>query len=204
MIRLSPGGKPTVSGHRTAQAVQRLLRDELPRVRAAATAWRNGLAGLLAGLLGFSLIKGRSDVSRLAPPWDVVVGGLLLAALLAGAFGAFMLLWAAHGRPAAVERRKLKAGDDHDEAMRARRALDRGIVLTLLCTALLVAAVGVTWYGPAKDAPRLQVTTPDGDVCGSIVRMARGTLTLKTAGGETGVELATTTGIRAVETCPTG
>jgi hypothetical protein len=107
MIELSPLKDADRAAIPASQAVQRLQRDALPRVRAAAVAWRNGLAGLLAGLLGFSLVKGRSDVSQLAWPWNVAVGVLLLAALMIGGYGATRLLWAAHGRPDLLDRRTL-------------------------------------------------------------------------------------------------
>ncbi|WP_156325884.1 hypothetical protein [Nonomuraea sp. SBT364] len=203
MIKLSPGGTPTRAAHQRAQALQRALRDELPRVREAALAWRNGLAGLLAGLLGFGLIRGRSDVSQLAAPYDAVVGLLLLAALLAGSWGAFRLLWAAHGRPSVTARAALGATADHHEAVRAARALRHGIALAVLSAALLVTAVAFTWYGPAKAKPSLQLTTPAGTVCGTIVRVADGALTLRTDSGETRVDLRTATGIRPADTCPT-
>lgn len=82
--------------------MQRALAQELGRVREVAVAWRNGLGAILAGLVGFGLIKGRSDVGQAAPQWAVTAGLLLLAALAAGGFGALSLLRAAHGRPDCV------------------------------------------------------------------------------------------------------
>jgi hypothetical protein len=203
MINLSPGGKATLAGRRAAETSQRLLRDELPRVRAAAVAWRNGLAGLLAGLLGFSLIKGQSDVGRVAPPWNVFVGVLLLAALLAGVSGALRLLWSAHGGPTAVDRRKLGSGlpASHEEAVQAVHALRYGIVLSLLCAALLVTAVAVTWYGPERTGPELLVTTPTSSACGSVVETSDGTLILKTGNADLSIDLRTATAISAVNSC---
>ncbi|MFC4020214.1 hypothetical protein ACFOW4_20030 [Micromonospora sp. GCM10011542] len=151
MIRLQPGPPATVADLRRAQHLAGLLRGELQRIRAAALAWRNGLGGLLVALVGFSLIRGRSDVTTLAPGWGPLVGVLLLAALGAGVGGALTLLRAAHGPlsvtpVAAVAPAPL---GDHQEALAAVRALRTGVGLVLLCTALLVAAVGVTWYAPA-------------------------------------------------------
>lgn len=205
MINLSPGGKATPTGRRAAETSQRLFRDELPRVRAAATAWRGGLTGLLAGLLGFSLIKGRSDVSQIASPWSVVVGLLLLAALIAGVGGALTLLWSAHGRPQAIDRRTAGTAlsADHQEAVRAARALRHGIVLSLLCAAFLVNAVAITWYGPEKNQPKLQVDTPDASVCGSPDMRSAGIVVLKTERGDVTIDLRIATSISAVDTCPT-
>jgi hypothetical protein len=46
--------------------VEPLHRYGLSRMRTDAVVWRNGLGALLAGPVGFSLIKGRSDVSTLS------------------------------------------------------------------------------------------------------------------------------------------
>ncbi|MGH3947519.1 MAG: hypothetical protein ACRDSE_00105 [Pseudonocardiaceae bacterium] len=183
--------------------VQRLAREELPAVRAAALAWRNGLAGVLAGLLGFSLIKGRTDIAKVAWPWNVAVGVLLLFALLAGAYGAIRLLEAAHGRPRVVARNKVNSrlAADHEEANQARNAMNHGIAASLLCAALLVSAVATTWYGPEKSTPKLRVTVSEETICGSVVRLVGGTLTLKTDDGERFVDLRVATGMRPVDTC---
>jgi hypothetical protein len=188
-----------------------LAKDELPRVRAAALAWRNGIAALLAGLVGFGLVKGRTDIGELAAPYDAVVGVLLLAALISGIAAALWLLRAAHGRPAALVIRDAAAGAGdgvvglgHAETLRALRALRWGLVTVLASVALLCAAVATTWYGPARDKPRIEVSTIDGTVCGEVVRLVAGRLTLKTTGGEVVVDLRDAVGIRAVAACPSG
>ncbi|MEU9780344.1 hypothetical protein AB0H92_05050 [Streptomyces phaeochromogenes] len=97
------------------------LAQELGRVREVAVAWRNGLGAILAGLDGFGLIKGRSDVGQAAPQWAVTAGLLLLAALVAGGLGALNLLRAAHGRPYAGRVADICTGgrpfavEDHEE-----------------------------------------------------------------------------------------
>jgi 3-mercaptopyruvate sulfurtransferase SseA len=47
-----------------------------------------------------------------------------------------------------------------------------------------------------------QVTTPVGTFCGSTVRIAHGTLVLKTAAGEVTVDLARASSLRASSACP--
>ncbi|MFE8911883.1 hypothetical protein [Streptomyces globisporus] len=181
-----------------------LLQSELDRVRSSATAWRNGLGALLVGLIGFGLIKGRSDISGLTPSAAALVGVLLLSALLVGAAGAWMLLRAAHGRPAVVAFAELppEPVHQHQEALTSARLLRRGIVATLAFTALLVAGLAVTWYGPEKAAPALQVDQRDGvSLCGTVVRARAGTLVLKTPSGERTVRLDETVGLRPVPSC---
>jgi hypothetical protein len=203
--KIAPGPPATRAHLLAAQERDRLLRTELPRVRAAATAWRNALAALLTALIGFSLVKGRSDVNQLATPWAVAVGALLLTALVCGAIGALSLVRAAHGRPSVSALRDLlsRRVADHTEASAAAKALRRGITLTLACTAFLVTAVAVTWYGPAASPPALQVTTPTtGTICGTVVRTDRGTLVLKTRSGEVLANLTEATAIKPVDACP--
>jgi hypothetical protein len=204
MVQLKPLKNAQLEGRQGSRTLQRLYRDELPRVRAAAVAWRNGLGGLLAGLLGFSLIKGRSDVDMLAAPASVWVGALLLAAFLIGGAGAWLVLSAAHGRPRSVARGAIVSSfaAEHEEAVRAQRALSFGILATALCAVLLVGAVGLTWYGPEKGKPKLQVTIAGETICGSAIRTTAGILTLKTAVGERAISLGDATALGAVQSCP--
>ncbi|WP_329130495.1 hypothetical protein [Streptomyces sp. NBC_00670] len=166
-----------------ARARESLVRSELPRVRTAAVAWRNGLAGLLVGLLGFSLVKGRSDVSQLASGWALTVGALLALALVCGGFGALRLMRAGHGLPTVtpVSRLRPQLLADHEEALRAARDLRWGIRATLCCAGLLVIAVGATWYGPAAADPALRITTPAGTECATRLTLgpSGGALTTK-------------------------
>ncbi|MET3987794.1 hypothetical protein [Streptomyces sp. PvR034] len=164
--RALPGPAGTAADRLAARRGRLLLHGELSRVRASALAWRDGLGALLAALIGFGLLKGRTDVGALAGPYGAVVGALLLCALLCGVGGAVLLLRAAHGRPAATTLPApapgtLPAGPitaGHEEALRAARALTRGVLATLACAALLTAAVALTWYGPEKGGPRAAVT----------------------------------------------
>lgn len=197
------GPPATPEDLRTAQERDRLLSSELPRVRSAAAAWRNGLAGLLTALAGFSFIKGQSDISQLAQPWAAAVGVALLAAFLAGATGALLLIRAANGRPAITHIRRLlsRTAADHEEALAAASALRAGITLTLACSALLVTAVGMTWYGPRR-IPAVQVTTPAGTMCGSLLQLSQGKLIIDTATGTVTISQTQPSTIRSVDMCP--
>lgn len=203
---LQPGPAATVADLRAAQERHELVRTELPRIRAAGVMWRNGLGALLAALVSFGLLKGRSDVSQLQPTWAAAVGIVLLTAILAGAIGALSLLRAAHGSPAVTMTRRLppRVIAEHLEALASAAALQRGIRMTLLCTALLVAAVAATWYGPVREQPVLEVGTPTGPLCGKVVRLDAGTLTIETSAGEVTVNLDRATTMRPLERCPAG
>ena len=184
-LRPAAGPPATADDLRAAQERDRLLGTELRRVRAAGTAWRNGLAGLLAALAGFSLIKGQSDINHLAAGWAAAVGAALIGAFLAGVGGALLLIRAVTGRPAVVRVSGLlsRAAADHEEALAAASALRTGIVLTVACAGFLVAAVGMTWYGPSRTPPGIQVTTPAGVECGSVLQFNNGTLTIDSTAG---------------------
>jgi hypothetical protein len=197
------GPSATSDDLRAAQERDRLLSTEVPRVRAAAAAWRNGLAGLLTALAGFSLVKGQSDISQLAVTWAIAAGAALLAAFLGGAAGALLLIRAANGRPTVARVRNLvtRAAADHAEALSAASALRTGIALTLACSALLVTAVGLTWYGPAR-SPALQITSPVGTHCGSLLQLDQGKLIIDTATGPVMLDRTQPAMIQPVTTCP--
>ncbi|WP_234379759.1 hypothetical protein [Streptomyces caniscabiei] len=186
-----------------------LARDELPRVRTAAVAWRNGVGALLVGLIGFGLIKGRTDVSQLASPYDLIVGVLLLCSLALGITAAMLILRAAHGRPASVVFRRegqdldpgSRLASDHSEAQIAARLLFQGLVLSLVCVAFLVTAVGMTWYGPSEGRPRIEIQGPDGTHCGKVLRLTDRRLTLRTDHGEVAVDLQSLEVLKAVDSC---
>jgi hypothetical protein len=201
--RPRPGPPATSADLHEALQRDRLIRTELPRVREAAAAWRNGLGALLAALIGFGLIKGRNDLSQLTPVWSWIVGVLLSGAFLAGAVGALLLLRAAHGRPRVVEFRTLPRAPfaDHYEALESAGALRRGIALTIVCAAFLVAAVGTTWYGPSRNDPQLRMTFPGITICGSIIRIVNGTASVKTTAGEVSVDLGRAKSLQPVASC---
>jgi hypothetical protein len=208
-LRITPGPAASATDRIAARQIHRLVKHELPQVRAAALAWRNGIGVLLAGLIGFGLLKGRTDVGQLSAPYGALVGVILLSSLLAGTAAALLLLRAAHGYPGTVSLQSQgqdhdpssRSASDHSEALHAGNALSWGLGLCLLCMALLVTAVGMTWYGPSKDKPGIEVNTPGGTRCGEVVRLAEGQLTLKIDSGEITVDLRRAEALKAVDSC---
>lgn len=202
---LRPGRPVDPSDVARAQRHHQTLRGELSRVREAAHSWRVGLGGLLLALVGFGLIRGPSEIDKVEAPWHVVIGCLLLASLLTGAMGAYRLLSAHNGRPRAtpVDLTISTATQDHLLALTALKDLRRGIVATLLCTGLLVAAVGTTWYGPEKSRPKLVVRTRTGAVlCGDGAAGDGRRLTLRTRAGQVSVALTDVLAVETTEKCP--
>ncbi|TDB84047.1 hypothetical protein E1264_26045 [Actinomadura sp. KC216] len=204
MRRPLPGPTASPADLRAAQFRDRVLRTELERVRTAAVSWRNGLGALLVALTGFSLIRGRSNVGELATPWAVSAGALLALAVLAGLCGAILLIRAAHGEPSVVRvaeiRHELLAA--HAEALAAASALRRGIALALACAVLLATAVGVTWYGPAKDGPKIRVSTIGAAFCGTIVEVDATRLVVRTKQSTVTLDVRQVKAFTPVEACP--
>ena len=140
----------------------------------------------------------------------MTVGVLLLAALTVGAVAALLLMRAAHGRPGTVSVQEVVDRTANDpgeggrlaEAQASAKALRRGVILFFVCTVLLCAALGLTWYGPAKDKPQIKIRLIDGSVtCGDIVSLANDKLVLKTDLGQLTVDLNRANGIAAVDAC---
>jgi hypothetical protein len=200
-----PGSPASVPNLVQAQDRDRALEQELPAVRTVATAWRNGLGALLAGVVGFGLIKGRSDISQLAWPWSAVSGGLLLVSLACGAAAAMRLLRAAYGVPAMRKLKITRPGATwaHTEAVASMTALRHGVGWFFGCVASLVVAVAFTWYGPAAGDPKLSVMVGDRLTCGTVVGLSNGILTINTSTGQTPVDLKKATAIRIIDSCGT-
>ncbi|MFF9091306.1 hypothetical protein ACF1BE_34095 [Streptomyces sp. NPDC014991] len=116
------------------------------------------------------------------------------------------LLLAAHGRPRALDLPSAlpQVLLEQQEAAAAARQLRRGIVLTLLCTALLVAAVGATWYGSGKEKGLMRFNTPGAKVCGTVQRVSGGEAVVRTSDGDVVVPLTTLLSMAPVSDCPKG
>lgn len=185
---------------RERDARRRKARDaELALTRGRATSWAKGIGALLAAGLAFSLIKGRSDLTGLGPVFAAGVGAALLVALVLAAVSAYFLFRAAYGRLEAIP----PETTDHTLAVQTMKDLRVGLVLAAVGTAVLIAGVGLTWYGPAADGPLLQAVDGTGTSwCGEPSRTVDGRLTLKTGGQEVVIDLTKVSQIRAVTACP--
>ena len=196
------GGAATADQVAQARAVATAAADELGDVRAAATKWQTALAGLAGGITVFSLLKDRSSVAGLAAPFGVVAGVLLGLALLTSVTSGVFAMRAAFGLPRLVRTANWRpAADDHSRAREARILLRRAIAGTVLTLVFLAATLAVTWYAPTRGTA-LRVAAADGEtVCGEVVRVGPGGVTLKTDVGERIVPLAGAQGLQPVPSC---
>jgi hypothetical protein len=210
-MKLTASHDATAQHRQDALNTYRMVSQELPAVRAMADSWRKGMAGLLIAVVGFTVIRGRSDLSQLATGWALAVGGLLVGVVVVGGFAAYQILGAAHGWPRPVPAISGRRSDGtvaaaptaHDMTMKSLTALRQGMGATVLSVALLLAAIAVTWFGPAKEPARLIVTDGSGaTMCGKVKQTDHGRVTLETTTGTTVVDLSKATNITPVATCP--
>ncbi|MFD5270375.1 hypothetical protein [Streptomyces sp. NPDC058335] len=151
-VRVTPGPTDPSEDHTLSEAVRARTADELREVREVAANWRTALAAMVTLVTAVSVIRGRDTIVGLASGARVLVGVLLLLAIVAASVGAFLASRSAFGLPKA-ERTVLRLTDlvaaERARVHRAVRDLRAAIVLTFVTLALIVAAVGVVWYGPA-------------------------------------------------------
>ncbi|MGW5728377.1 hypothetical protein [Nocardia beijingensis] len=209
--RLIPSHGATPQNRLDARNIYNTVAGELTSVRAMADNWRKGIAGLLVAALGFSLIRGRSDLDRLDQGWAIAVAVLLGVTLLIGGFAAHQILSAAYGglKPVPILPGTRSDGRDrppmtqHELAMKALAALRLGMLATVCAATVLAAAVAITWFGPSKQAPHLSIIDRQGNSwCGAVKDSADGTVTLQTSNGTITKALTDLSRIRSLDTCP--
>ncbi len=150
-VRVTPGPADPSEDHALSLAVRAYTADELRAVRETAANWRTALAAMLTLVTAVSVIRGRDTIVGLAPAARVLVGVLLLLAVVAACAGAFLASRSAFGLPKeeqAVRRITDLVAAERARVHRAVRDLRAAIVLTFVTLALIVASVGVVWYGP--------------------------------------------------------
>jgi hypothetical protein len=152
-VRVTPGPATDREDHALLEMVRTRTADELREIRAVAANWRTALAAMLALVTTVSVVRGRDSIVGLAPAAQVSVGVLLLVAVVAAATGAFLSSRSAFGFPGEEEASRRLSDLIAAERARVRRAvrdLRASVVLTFVTLALIIASVGVVWYGPAS------------------------------------------------------
>jgi hypothetical protein len=203
-VTLRPGPPATPPDAEENAELRRRLSQELPAVRTAATQWRAGLLAILAATLGVGAFKGRETVNALSTGYGVTFGVLMGLCGLLAAGGVLACSYAAYGLPIWRARRSGLTVLDADEAHRASRFLNTGIVTALLATGLLAAAIGVSWFGPA--APKggdVAVTRSSGvRECGELKSVDGSGVHVLVDGSEVVVPLGELRSVAPLHTCP--
>jgi len=160
------------------------VKVSLQTVRTNAESWRTGTAGLTALVTTILLFKGQSSIEPYETWVAVTLALLLLASLAIAVRSLWLFLSAAHGRVGVSSAQEIldEGGVDVHNVRRARQAVDdlKGArALALVAAALLVGAVGLSWFGPLDAKPsglvEVKIASRAGDhvetLCGSLKGM---------------------------------
>ncbi|MFG2091899.1 hypothetical protein [Spirillospora sp. NPDC048824] len=190
---------------RWTQKAQELKFTQLDSARRQAEGWRTGLGGLTALLSAVLIVKGRDNITNLAPGarWTVVL--LLGLALTMLVTATLLAVRAASGRPG---QEILRTGEalrawTRAEIRRISRAIRGATWLATLAVVCVAVAIGTTWLGPpAKLEPALvDVQHQGGRMCGEFTGADSRNLSVKTAGHTDTVLLSTVVSVRPVNKC---
>lgn len=174
---------------RWAQLAQETQFHQLDSLRRQAEGWRTGLAGLTALLGAVLIVKGRSDISNLAPGVRYLVVVLLAVAFILLVAASLLALRAASGWPddkIYLTGESLRAWHA-EESSRIRAGIRTAARLMVAGLVVLAGAVGLTWLGPAEATnPLVSVETATGPACGELLGARDGHLILTPAKEATG------------------
>jgi hypothetical protein len=181
--------------------------ETLSRIRASSEKWGATIAAVF-GAFGFAtFIQGRKQIKGLTHVFEIVAGGVLLAAFLLAVVAIVLAAVAAQGTPreVAVTGPELRVIEQRD-ALRARRRLTWSRASLGLALILLVTALAFLWYAPSDRASvqtNVLVLKKTGDlVCGPLISEGAGELAVKI--GSTVVKIPTNQvlSVSITQACP--
>jgi hypothetical protein len=231
MSSATPGGL-TPDQIRWDERHQALEFESLPNIRATAKQWAASI-GAVTGVFGLvALIKGREDIGELGEWWARIVYVLILLALLAALGAIVSAALAAQGTPQelgspASKWRKLwlkRAGVENmpetlppsGAGLRVYYNVEPRIALLQLrlsrqlavaAALLTMAAIGITWLGPAEEASaaKVLVVKTDGSfACGDLTSGKASTVNVLAKKGAmpTEISIADVLAVHSVAKCP--
>jgi hypothetical protein len=169
------------------QKAQLLKFDQLEAARRQAESWRTGLTGVTALLGAILVVKGRDNVSTLAPPYPLLILLCFLAALVALVVATLAALRAASGVPGDE---CLLTAEDLEAWSKAETAevyrwitIARRLTVGGLC--LIAIGASVAWLAPANpaDPPLVRVDSPVGPICGRMTQLGDGIVRIEVIRG---------------------
>jgi hypothetical protein len=149
------------------QARSSLLRlDSLDRIRVVAGRWATTI-GSLTGVLGLvALVGGPRSVDQVEGFWRVLVGVLVLLAILAAGLATWSAASAAQGSVDTTLSTYARIREHfRSEEDKARRSLNRSKALVAIAMALLVVALGFSWFAPRAHDDVLVIRRGDHIQC---------------------------------------
>ena len=168
------------------QKAQQLKFNQLEAARKQAETWRTGLTGVTTILGAVLVVKGRDNVTALAPPYAVSILALFAAALAVLVAATFVALEASSGVPGdecLLNAEDLQAWTAWETLAIYRRITNARRLTTIgICTITL--GCGTAWLAPAKppEAPLVRVDSPEGPVCGRMNQLGDGVLRIEKTG----------------------
>jgi hypothetical protein len=210
-----PEQGPPADAAANLAAWNKLVSTSVERVTSTAEKWRNGLAAFVTTITGLLILKGPEAASEIAPGWNFVVIGLLVAGALAVVVGLWYALEAAS--PSSFTTAKYSEVIKKYGSLPARDVAVANVSVEKLGTAkkwvggaLLVICLGIVawWVVPPAGPEYVSVSVTDGTsprtLCGLLEKSADGSITVraKDKDAET-VPLASLVSIAVVSECPT-
>jgi hypothetical protein len=184
--------------------VTELRHHQLATVQSAATGWKTLFAALLGIFTTVAFAGGLTTVDKLASPWDTLVKGATLVAVVCAAAATYWANKASQGLSpgAAAELDADSIRDRSDQAANASLVdLNKAKVAGVLAVVIVLAgSAAVLLLGPAPTpsvAPTAVVIVNGRAVCGKLTRAADRSLMIDGTGLGTGVS-----GFTVVSKCP--
>ncbi|MFP8885690.1 hypothetical protein [Streptomyces mangrovi] len=178
-----PAEPPSAADLAERARFQELVRASLPGVRAAAEAWRNGLAAFVTLLSTAIVLKGRTTTAELPFGWRVAVTALIGSGLALSVAGLWHALAAQAGtRPLAVTladiHRDHGSVDGFEVATAIRVARRLTLARRTVALALLFLFLGtvLTWWAPGARPASVRVKYNTETVCGDLLSATGGEL----------------------------
>lgn len=169
----SGGGAATPAELGAQLAAESAASTQLKAVRTSAEKWA-GAVGTLLGLFAITgFVKGPEDLMSLDPTWRPGFLVLIALGLLLGLVATLLAARAAYGWPAQAPLTGLLYEQWQASAARtSARCLVTAVVSAVSGYLLLVAAVGLLWFGPRAQSPTLTlVVTQSSLVCGRLASL---------------------------------
>ena len=189
-----------------AQRAQQLRFTQLDVARRQAETWRTGLTGVTALLGAVLIVKGRTDIADLAPPYPAILLALFGIALAAFVIATLQAIRAASRTPGDE---CLLTGEDLErwteaEVHQIQRAIRTARLLTIAGVCSLAAGAGTTWLAPARSPalPTVRVQSSQGQYCGRLSQIGSDTLKISGPTGYYLVPLTSVVRVDAVASCP--
>ncbi|WP_433228907.1 hypothetical protein [Actinomadura formosensis] len=202
-ITVQPGPPPSPQEVAETRRLIQLAESVLPRTREVAEKWRNGLALLSGVVVAAGVVKGRDSIQDVASGYRIAVGVLLAVAVVLGIVSLVLAMLASFGwpSPVTVHRSADLAAWERRESRRAVARLRWSMAGSVAFVSLLVAAIAVTWYAPAK-ATYVKVVMEDGSSqCGKRLTSDAGMLKLQRRDATVKIDALKVASVAPVDAC---